>query len=962
MSLNGAPVNKASWTLTREAILLLRPAASKLGLRTRLRIALLGCAGRRRGCRGGSKLKSKPSYTRCSEIPVVIGSRRRNRTAKSANNRQRVLTTVRIKSTTGNHADVLSNDAAKQQIKVNPPPALFLLNAAAITKPHAVEHLAADLEGCKADIAVVTETHLKKKHADHCFAINGYTMFRRDREGRRGGGVAIYVNSRLPAAVCSICPGDRPHYELLWVRVRVGNRDIVVGALYHPPRPVYQPSDILSHIEACMDALSDESVILAGDFNTLDNEDIISRCALSLIVHQPTRGTSNLDRIYVSDLCYDNVEVVSSAVKSDHMAVIAYTGPQMPKINKRRERRVFRQRSPAQHALFLKHLSQMTFTVDHNRDVQENFDSMYACMRNLLEQFYPEREITVTSTDPQFVTPAVKAMLRRKNRLMRTGRTQEAGAIAKRVRAVITRKSSSWLRNADTRTRTKETWAKVREVIKGRKMNSDCNVDGLTAQALNDHYSAISTDRSYIAPRLKITAPAASPFITEITVFRMLDRLRPTATGLDAVPAWFLRLGAPVFAAPIAELFNLSITAGIVPRQWKVAIITPVPKITKPMQPKDFRPISITPVLSRMLERHIVRTYIYPALHQPPSGLRFTDQFAFRPTGSTVAALIALIHTVLTKLSTDHYVHVFTLDFTKAFDTVRHAAVMEKMAQLALPDQVYNWIGNFLQGHSHCTKFAGKVSELAEIFASIIQGSGLGPAAFLVTAADLRPIHDGNEILKYADDTYLVIPAANTRTCPEELMHIEAWAATNNMQLNNAKTKEIVFRSRSKRGKEVQLPPSQPAIERVNSITALGVVINDQLTATDHVSYILTACTSLLYALRVLRCHGIPDQSLKDVFQATVLAKITYCLPAWSGLCTAADRTRLNSFLRRCVKLGYYSSNDPPTISSIADELEDTLFKSILRNAQRVLQPYLEERPQLHYNLRDRPDLKSTRL
>ena len=62
-------------------------------------------------------------------------------------------------------------------------------------------------------------------------------------------------------------------------------------------------------------AVGDESVILAGDFNTLDNDDIISRCALSLIVHQPTRGTSNLDRIYVSDLCYNNVEVVSSACK-----------------------------------------------------------------------------------------------------------------------------------------------------------------------------------------------------------------------------------------------------------------------------------------------------------------------------------------------------------------------------------------------------------------------------------------------------------------------------------------------------------------------------------------------------------------------------------------------------------------------------------------------------------------------
>jgi len=121
-----------------------------------------------------------------------------------------------------------------------------------------------------------------------------------------------------------------------------------------------------------------------------------------------------------------------------------------------------------------------------------------------------------------------------------------------------------------------------------------------------------------------------------------------------------------------------------------IAVITPIPKATKPMQPKYYRLISITTVLSRTLERHVVRSYIYPALQQQHPGLNFTDQFAFRPTGSTVAALIALIHTVLKKLSTNHYVHVSTLDFSKSFDTVRHAAVMEKLAQLTLLDPVYS--------------------------------------------------------------------------------------------------------------------------------------------------------------------------------------------------------------------------------------------------------------------------------
>ena len=66
--------------------------------------------------------------------------------------------------------------------------------------------------------------------------------------------------------------------------------------------------------------------------------------------------------------------------------------------------------------------------------------------------------------------------------------------------------------------------------------------------------------------------------ITEATVFRMLDTLRVTATGLDQIPAWFLRLGAPIFAAPLARLFDQSLTTGVVPRQWKTAVILPIPK------------------------------------------------------------------------------------------------------------------------------------------------------------------------------------------------------------------------------------------------------------------------------------------------------------------------------------------------------------------------------------------------
>jgi len=102
---------------------------------------------------------------------------------------------------------------------------------------------------------------------------------------------------------------------------------------------------------------------------------------------------------------------------------------------------------------------------------------------------------------------------------------------------------------------------------------------------------------------------------------------------------------------------------------------------------------------------------------------------------------------------------------------------MEKMAQLDMPDQVYNWIRDFFSGHSHCTKL-GEVSSFLNVTASIIQGSGLGPASYTVNAADLRPHH---AIVKYADDTYLIIPGAYYHTRDDEVSNVKTSAAKNNL-------------------------------------------------------------------------------------------------------------------------------------------------------------------------------------
>jgi len=110
-------------------------------------------------------------------------------------------------------------------------------------------------------------------------------------------------------------------------------------------------------------------------------------------------------------------------------------------------------------------------------------------------------------------------------------------------------------------------------------------------------------------------------------------------------------------------------------------------------------------------------------------------------------------------------------------------------------------------------------------------------------------------------------------------------------------------------------------IPQVHSVTALGVVLNDKMNAADHVSSLLAAFSSSLYALRVLRDHGMPTKSFQDVFRATIIAKLTYCAPAWSGLCSAGDRARFDAFLRRCKRYGY-CANDVSTIADLFAEAD----------------------------------------
>jgi len=135
-----------------------------------------------------------------------------------------------------------------------------------------------------------------------------------------------------------------------------------------------------------------------------------------------------------------------------------------------------------------------------------------------------------------------------------------------------------------------------------------------------------------------------------------------------------------------------------------------------------------------------------------------------------------------------------------------------------------------------------------------------------------------------------------------------------------------------------------------------SLITNDRLTATDHVTELLTSCSRLLY---VMRAHGLPLQSLlQDVFSATVEAKLIYAAPAWSGFCSAWDRVGLNAFLRRCAKLGH-RGRAAPNINTLFTDCDEQFLKSISYNSSHNLQQYVPDKNTVHYSLRTRSHNKA---
>ena len=446
------------------------------------------------------------------------------------------------------------------------------------------------------------------------------------------------------------------------------------------------------------------------------------------------------------------------------------------------------------------------------------------------------------------------------------------------------------------------------------------------------------------------------------------------AQGPDGVPAWLLKENADLLMEPVTDILNCSYLEACLPPSWKEADVVPIPK-QKPIQDvnKHLRPISLTPILSKVAEEFIVETHVKPVLMRKIGD----NQFGSVPRSSTTHALISMLHT-WTKYTDGNgsTVRVVLFDYRKAFDLIDHSILAEKLMTLDHPHRIVCWIIDFLKFRKQRVKLAHDCkSEWREIPAGVPQGTKLGPWLFLLMIDDID-VTDSDP-WKYVDDTTMAecVPKNHTSNIQDAVTDLTTQSHANKFQLNESKCKELRISFAKCESVFAAIIVNGNPIERVPSVKLLGLNISSDLKWNNHISEIVKKTSTRLYFLRQLKRANIATKELITFYTTCIRPIIEYACPTFhNGLpkYLSDDLERLQKRALRIIlpSANYTDALEACNLVSLYDRREvltTSLFREICNDSDHKLHHLLPEVNKCRLNLRRKrtfnvPICKTNRL
>jgi len=370
---------------------------------------------------------------------------------------------------------------------------------------------------------------------------------------------------------------------------------------------------------------------------------------------------------------------------------------------------------------------------------------------------------------------------------------------------------------------------------------------------------------------------------SEEELLRIINKLKNTSAGHDDLSVKALKAAMESLLTPLTHLCNLSLQTGEIPGQLKIAKITPIYKSGDKDCFSNYRPISVLPVISKIFEKLMYNRLIE---YIEQNEIFYENQFGFRRGRSTSMALTILIDKLHTAMDHNFFTLGVYLDLSKAFDTVDHRILLQKLQFYGIRGVALDWLKNYLSDRQQYVYFNGANSSMGKISCGVPQGSILGPLLFLLYVNDMHTVCRSSFILLFADDTNIFVSGKSLleveQTINNELKALSNWFKLNKLSLNIHKTKFMIIKSRKKNinPQRLNINIDNINIQQVQYTKFLGVVIDEHLTWDNHIKYTtskMAKITGILYKSR----HRLNRIALRMLYNTLVLPYITYCLIIW---------------------------------------------------------------------------------
>ena len=781
------------------------------------------------------------------------------------------------------------------------------------------------------DILGLSETWLDPEITDGELSIDGYNLIRKDRTQRLGGGVCFYYRQDLPVR-------SRPDLhsestETVWVEINGKPGRHLVGCVYRPPgEPVSYWADLEADIVRA--AVQSSSVTLVGDFNVnMDpahpapqHKHLTDLCAafgLQNIVMQPTRETPQCPEGTMIDLILTNPALVSLATVvptdiSDHSAVEAFIqlAVDVPPASSTTSRLTRNIRGVDINSFRQDILEASLHDFSDHNDVNHMWKEWHTKFLYVLDKHAPLHNSKPSRRAiPPWSDRELHQLEQRKRRLhSRWRKDRTNGTLYAEFK-----QARSTARNAYRRKRNeyfsrqceenvanpRKSWAILNAVTgrSRRRQDPSCSISEVA-----DTFHSIVTDPNRPEQLCTPHGPAGPVSLTELDpvtpadVRRLLEKLDARkATGSDGIPGSLLQQCADLLSYSLAVLFCTSLRTGTIPSAFKLASVVPLYKAGDPSVPTNYRPVSLLPIVSKLLERVVQ--------HQLVRHLDLTQalpetQFAFRKKCSTEDALCVLTDNLQKARDSGKTTGLCLLDMSKAFDKVHHDKLIQDLLAVGISGKALSWFVDYLSGRKQQILISPSTSPALACTCGVPQGSVLGPVLFSIYTRDVPLVSSPVPSVQFADDIALYDSQASaaeaSRTLTTAATALAGWLKSRGLILNATKSQVLTI-SPQQHVQEVTVKSGDCLLPSASSARYLGVHLDNRLDWDTHVNYVVTKVAKKIGALWRAR-RSLSRRSRQVYVKAVIMPDLLYGSCCFSAAMREGQLKRLQTTQNRAIR------------------------------------------------------------